>query len=253
MITYTEFISICISKKLKIQYRELVDAIRKTYSLFAYDGYKCYKCIIDEVADVSEFETIYKATSNQPIDPRDESTGAGLVTLNNTSISTRLNYPVESLTSWVKVRPRKIAGDLYVNFVYFTTTSTGSFDAGNDSHFSMSLSSDHTKTYIDFCPDYTYEAGGGGAIILSSISTGECKVAFIGAPDYPPEYGGSVEFVRNKKLSLVRNECILNDIDPKLMRYSASTPGSNKLRLQVEHAANAKISFEYYLVMSGSI
>lgn len=175
------------------------------------------------------------------------------VDVTNTSLTAKLSYPIESGTSWLKVRPRRIAGDLYINFVYFTTTSTGSFDAGDDPHFSMSVSEDQTKTYIDFNPDYTYEAGGGGIIMLSSTSTGECKVTFIGAPDYPPEYGGSIEFIRNKKLSMERKEYILNDIDPKSMRYSAGTPGTNKLRLQVEHAADEKISFEYYLVMSGSL
>jgi len=175
------------------------------------------------------------------------------VDITNTSLTTRLTYPIESSTSWVKVRPRKVAGDIYINFIYFTTTSTGSFDCGNDTHFSMGVNQAKTQTWVDFNPDYSYEAGGGSVMVLASTSTGECKVKFIGAPDYPPQYGGSVEFIRNKKLSVGRPSYSLLEIDPKLFRYSPRTPGTNKLRLQVDHAANECIDIEYYLVMSAAL
>jgi len=175
------------------------------------------------------------------------------VRVTNTSLTARLSYPIESLTSWLKVRPRKVAGDIYINFVYFTTTSTGGFDAGGDTHFSISVNQAHTQTFVDFCPDYTYEAGGGSVTILSSTSTGECKAKFVGAPDYPVQYGGSIEFIRNKKLSLAFPVYAILDIDPKIFKYSAGTPGTNKLRLQIDHAANECISIEYYLIMSSNL
>ena len=174
------------------------------------------------------------------------------VEVTNTAVATqsRLVYPVETLTQWLKVRPRRLAGDLYLNFIYFTTTSTGNFDAGGDTNFSMSVNEAHTKTYIDFCPTFNYEAGGGSIKLLSGLTSGYCKVKFIGAPDYPVEYGGSVEFVRNKRLGPDYVDYTNDDIDPKLMKYIAQYPGINKLRLEVTHEADAKINFEYYLMIS---
>jgi len=175
------------------------------------------------------------------------------VSVTNSEISTRLSYPVESITKWVKVRPRIIAGDVYINFVYFTTTSTGSLDAGNDSDYSILVSEDQTMTYVDYCPEHSYEIGGGTIEILESTSTGHCTLSFIGAPDYSVEHGGSVEFIRNKKLSVTRTSYSLLGIDPKLMRYHAEYPGVNKVRLKIVHAPGEKISMELLLMMSTSL
>ena len=67
---YDEYIAICISKHLYMQYnfRQETENSDKYYELFAYDEnirYECHLDETDEATEIADFETKYKAQSNK--------------------------------------------------------------------------------------------------------------------------------------------------------------------------------------------
>jgi hypothetical protein len=228
---YTTFINRCTSQELKIQAVYYKYGIEEydAYSLKAFDG--CYVLEIDVAnipdnnAEYTDFVSHYLSLSNKKI------------------------IPFETVTGWLKVRSRKLSGDLQMNFIYFTTGILSSFDDGGVTEYSMLINEAKTLTCIDFSPAYDCELGGGGIRVISDLSGKNLKVNFIAAPDIPSQYGGSFKFVGNKRFDSYRMEYQL-DTDPKLIKYNAAIPTANKMRLEVTHGATDLIAIEYYLLAS---
>jgi hypothetical protein len=74
-LSWTAFKNLTTAKLLKMQYVEGESSpIGTTYFLTAYDHFYEYNCRIndqDNASDISDFETNYKATANEDINPRD--------------------------------------------------------------------------------------------------------------------------------------------------------------------------------------
>lgn len=225
-MTYQQFISYASSKNL-LQYIQWIydeGTGSPRYFLTLWDGGRVEEVTVTETADISDFETKYKNSSNLKI------------------------FPIEGATGWLKTRPRKLGGDVQLNFIYFTTCVPESLDSGDNTEYTMAVSEDATTTVIDFNPSHSYEVSGGGVCIIGYPAQKTFKMRFIAAPDIPAEYGGSFVFVNNKKFTGELDKFVLSDVDAKLFRYHESTPTANKLRLEIVHDANERADFEFYLL-----
>ena len=226
LLGYDDFIDICTTKNLLIQYnfRQETENSDKYYELVAVDEnirYECHLNSIDTSTGLTDFENTYKNGSNAKISQR---------------------FRFESSSQRQDVRIRQVDGDLRRTFIYATLSSTGSIDNGGESAYTMSCP-DATHTYIDFCPSYSY-ALTGGSIKLLSEPVGEIKAKFIIAPDIPEEYGGSWPIVQNKKLTSL-GDSYVERVDSKYFNYDDEMPVASKTRLHIDHVAgeNAQIEF----------
>lgn len=228
LLEYDDFISICTSKNLLMQYnfRQETENSDKYYELLAFDHdirYECHINSIDTSTGLIDFENNYKSSCN-------------------TKISQRLRFEYSSQRQDVRIR--QVDGDLKRTFIYFTTTSTGSFDDGDEPGYSMSCP-DSTHTYVDFMPGYDYALTGGYLRILTT-PTEPIKVSFIIAPDIPYAWGGSWPIIKNKKL-IVAGDSYTERVDSKFFSYHEDLPIDQKTRLEIIHAAGESVEIEFCL------
>ena len=217
---YDDFIVLLNSKHMTatLQYKELDDG----YLLFFEDANVLSYCRlnnIDHADEIQDFETNYKIGSNSKI------------------------ATVESSTNWLKTRSRKASGDIYLNWVYFDTSTTTGFDNGGDTDYSIIV--DGNNTYIDFNPSYNYEIEGGIIRLIGDLTGNSIKFKWVFAPDIPVEYGGSYVPVNNIKFDNEKKFYEMKS-DVKLMKEDGMDV-ANKIRLHVEHGENETVSVEYCL------
>lgn len=236
-MTYSEFIAKATSRDYltKIQWVYDEDTGIPRYFLKLWDGPECYETCVEDTPSINDFETKYKDDAN------------GKVFL----------IPIESTTGWMKTRSRRLAGDLKLTYIYFTTGDANSFDCGEATEYSITVSDTFTDqkgelrkmTCIDFTPPYTYELGGGGFCILSGLAGKQLKLSFIAAPDIPVEYGGSIKFIDNKQFndSIKRYDL---EVDPKVFKYNPSIPVANRVRVCCTHGVYDHIDCELYLTLA---
>jgi len=221
--SYTDFINLVGFKNglNRLQFKELTNL----YKIWFVDGTVESFCLLYkdfDSASINDFKTKYQSYSNQKIDP------------------------IETATGWMKIRSRKVSGDLKGKYVYFTTGDDQSLDADGDTHYSIAVTTG--KTIIDFMPNYNYEIAGGYVRINATAMEMEdnwVKAKFIMAPDIPVEYGGSWPFISNKKFNKYCLE-YSREVDPKLMKYDAVNP-INKIRLELTYDTNPEVEVEIYL------
>lgn len=219
--TYSEFMNIIGYKNIGhlLQYKTIKDG----YKIWAYDDSQYFYCkinTIDNTNDIIDFEENFKDDANKKL------------------------LSKESATNWLKVRSRKASGDIYLNWIYFTTGDENSFDNGGDGDYTILATS--TKTIIDFNPSYDYELEGGMIRTIGDITSNSIKASLVFAPDIPKEMGGSecpinnVKFDNEKKYYEMRT-------DVKLIKYRSDVPIANKARLELTHSVEDSINFEFCL------
>jgi hypothetical protein len=98
------------------------------------------------------------------------------------------------------------------------------------------------KCYVDLEPAYNYDVIGGWMDIPDSIRNATPGTWFIGAvgvPDIPRQYGGSVPFIGQVDLALVRESRVISDgRGTQYMVYNAQYHTS-KIRYIIRHPAGA--------------
>jgi len=224
---YDDFISICTSKLLLIQYELNQVGIDKDYSLYAYDENIKYKCNINNVhnvTDVADFEDNYKDISNKPVKKVDDYS----------------RIPI--------FRPLQVDANIALNYLYFTTGNTNSFDTGGNTLWTMSTPNT-TTTKLRFAPNFVYYLEG-GYLKMESEPTAPMKVDVILAPDVSQENGGSWPFIKNKKLC--GTTCSLDvsvNVSPKHIEYYPELPGLSFIDIIITHAENESVDFEALLLV----
>jgi hypothetical protein len=219
-LSYSSIISTVTSKNLRLQYTTIPSG---GYYIYAWDGSQYYDSTIIDSSDITNFETNYKSSCNKKINP------------------------IETGTGWLKVRPRKASGDIQLKYIYFTSATSNNFDDAGDSDYTISINEAHTKTIIDFMPDYDYELAGGRLRALSSsIANNTISLNFIMAPDIPEAYSGNYYIITNKHIDDDEKFFVMNE-EPKCMLYDPLVPQASKVRLEINHSVDEQISFEYNL------
>ena len=106
------------------------------------------------------------------------------------------------------------------------------------------------ETWIDWEPLYSYEVAGGAIYIPSSLPGDQDLWAMhvIGAPDYPAQYGGSVEFISNPRLKWRIGGWLEEDesLNPANTNY---VPGYHftKVRWILKHPVGAQAEFQIHM------
>jgi hypothetical protein len=218
---YNNFIQICTSRYLRIQYSTYYSGQNNEtlcYYLFAYEGNHMYECDIQDPDSISDFETKYKATSNQPI------------------------VPVESETGIPKVKPRPVEGTMAVVSIYCNLGQSETLDPAGNPHYRVIFTSTGI-TEIRFKPNYGYYITGGYLKLRGELTTPFIKCQFIFAPDFPSAYGGNWCFINNLKLDNITKE-FKADVPPKYVKYYSSAPIASELCLRITHDPNEHAEIE---------
>lgn len=236
--SWATFKSTCITaKSLNCQYKDAGDS----YTMLGPDSNGIlwlYTMPKDSGADQTDFETNFKSTFNGRIGAQLDSDGAPM--------------------SRVKVAPS--GWNFNLRGIEFTTSTIASLvnkDATNADLSDATLKlydvngaiiTDPTlalancvKSVLDVEPPYDIYVAGGHVRLLSAPSS-DARLAVIGVPDVPAQYGGSKGFVQNINLRYIPiSEGVNADgRAAKWLQYSA-TYHTNKLRFICYHDAGVVI------------
>lgn len=193
----------------------------------------------DNAADLSDFETNFKAGANKKLESKDsDGTALSRTKITTTGWSFQL-HSLEFKTSQLDSVYSKKADGTDIGFANIKCYNA----AGTLLTTQESCDTDAVKTVIDWEPTYDYECLGGMLKQLTA-PTEDIRVWVIGVPDVPAAYGGSKEFVSSVNLKYMSGDGVTADgRAPKYMTYSA-TYHTNKLRLVFTHAAGYKHSMQ---------
>jgi len=111
------------------------------------------------------------------------------------------------------------------------------------------------KTVIDFEPTYSYEILSGFIDVPSVLAGGTTDQWFLTAvavPDYPPAYGGSIDYVSQVNLEAIAanfNRLVADGRAVSFMANQAASgaPHTNKLRFIFYHPLGAVARFQIYV------
>jgi hypothetical protein len=225
LLTYTEFITISNYKTLRMQYKELTEAVRKTYYLYAYDWNEKYEVIIDDSSEVTNFETNYKNSTytNKPI------------------------ITIENETGLWRVRNRDVEGTLAQSFVYCITGDEESLDSSKYYTVSTSTGTSTGVTKVLFSPILGYYITGGGLKLLGNLTERNyIKVGVTFAPNFPQAYGGNWKFVINKKFTNDFREFEAT-VPSKFIKYYSYYPTASEVEFSIEHHIDERVELELHL------
>jgi len=106
------------------------------------------------------------------------------------------------------------------------------------------------ETWIDWEPLYSYEVAGGDICIPSTL-TGDLDawaLHVVAAPDYPAQYGGSIQFICNPRLKWAMGTTLSEDesLNPANTTY---VPGYHftKVRWIIKHPVGEQVEFQIHM------
>lgn len=154
---------------------------------------------------------------------------------------------------------------LYSKYVTFHTSTTAGYnndnylgqDSGDVTYTMVDADGNVTtnenlcvQSIIDFESTYSMEIAGGDTSIPSTLPGDQDLWALyvVGAPDYPKQFGGSIEFISNPRLKWDIGKRITEDesLNPANIEY---IPGYHftKIRWIIKHPAGAKAEFQIHM------
>ena len=183
-------------------------------------------------ADCTEFETNYKALGNIPE------------------------------ASKVRITNCKVGRKLHDRYVTFTTADDQNFDNTDENQQSYgdftywmrdvngdptTVNGDAVQTVMDFHPRWNYEISGGYLFIPAGLPTPKSawELHILGAPDIPAEYGGSLIFVANPRISFREGDFFFLDssLNPAEVNGDVSAL-ARKIRWILSHPQGAQAEFQ---------
>lgn len=106
------------------------------------------------------------------------------------------------------------------------------------------------ETWIDFEPQYSLEIAGGDICIPATLPGDQDAWALhvIGAPDYPVQYGGSVQFIANPKLKWAKGSTVTEDesLNPVNIDYVPEYHYT-KIRWIIKHPLGEQAEFQIHM------
>lgn len=241
-LSWTDFKARVIARSLSIQWTE--DST--FYNLLIVDGQVCFTCVLDknasDTADLTDFETNYKASGNASFSDID-----GIPFM-------RLKASKKGWSFWavpIEITTSTLAGSVYCKDAAGTDipgVTCKIYDTNGDEITTAGASNVNlatcTKTVLDFEPAFDYEMIGGALRIYSNPAI-DLRLWIIGAPDIPAIYGGSKEFASGINLKFLAPDSSF-EIDgrvTKYVTYSASTH-QGKLRIILKHPAGTTVNLQ---------
>jgi hypothetical protein len=214
-----------------------IDLGEHYYIWLCFRNIKFYQPHLDKnSAEGVDFETNYKHKSNVP------------------------------QASEVRLSTCRYGRKLHSRYITFFTAEPDGFDNNNyleqnhgDAIYTMidvdrNVTTDKSlckETWVDWEPSYSYEVAGGGIFIPATFAGDNddaWELHVVGAPDYPAQYGGSIEFISNPRLKWKKGDFILEDesLNPAAIDY---VPGYHftKIRWIVKHPLGASSEFQIHM------
>lgn len=156
----------------------------------------------------------------------------------------------------------QIGRKLHDRYVTFTTADDQNFDNTDENQVSYgdvtywlrdangdltTVNGEAVQTIMDFMPTWDYEVSGGylfiPAVLPTPVSAWELHI--IGAPDIPAEYGGSLPFVANPRISFRAGDYFFLDSSLNPANVSGEvSPYARKIRWIISHPLGAQAEFQ---------
>lgn len=216
-----------------------VNYIEESDHYYMWCSYKgrilCIPQLMKDTPDAIEFEAAYKYKCNLP-----------------QALETRLSTC-------------RYGRKMHVRYISFHTATLNGYnndnyldvDHGDAAYIMVDVNRNVTtdpalckETWIDWEPLYSYEIAGGSVYIPSALPGDQDAWALhvIAAPDYPAQYGGSLEFIANPRLKWRTGGWIEEDesLNPVNVDY-VPTYHFTKLRWIIKHPVGEQAEFQIQL------
>ena len=228
------------------------------YYLWAFDGPMFIQTMIDRTGvssdDLTDFETNYKATINQTIDPRDTD-GVALSRVKQTT----LGWTIQDHSFEFQLGTAGVFSQRYnaVNFIYTVqrfyelVAGVETLIVGANATDPSYLAANCVNTTVEWEPTHDYDIIGGEVRCSDTVTT-NVRLWAVAVPDVPAVAGGSKELLaggRNLKFISPKEAVVLDGRTTKRLPYNA-TYHTNKLRFIFRHdvgiAVPIAVALQFY-------
>lgn len=207
------------------------------YVWLCYRNQKMYiPSLLKETDDCDDFETNFKSLCNIPQAPE--------MRLSTCRYGRRLH---SRYITFFTAEPDGFDNTNYLEEDHGDSTYT-MVDADRNVTTNKSLCK---ETWIDWEPLYSFEVVGGAIFIPSSLAGNDddgWELHVVAAPDYPKEYGGSLQFISNPRLKWRKGGWLEEDqsMNPAETSY-VPTYHFTKIRWILKHPLGASSEFQIHM------
>lgn len=243
-VSWEEIKNFIASKSLSIQYLELGDI----YHIFAFDNYFSLTCKISKSTPASEdqidFENNFKSIANKNLYQNDDD-GAQIVRLKAAKKGWSFwAIPIEFTTSTIGgTLYAKVSNGSNIPWINCKIYNDQDQEITDPGLLNANLAT-CVKTVIDFEPTFDFEIIG-GALRINSNPSQDIRLWIVGAPDIPPQFGGSKEFASGVNLKFLAPDSSF-DIDGRVTKFLKYDPITHqgKMRMILKHPAGSQINIQ---------